>query len=36
MNRKVLLILGVLVIVLGIVVSSAAFTVHQTSQAIVL
>ncbi len=36
MNRKSLLILGVLVIVLGIVVSSAAFTVHQTSQAIVL
>lgn len=36
MNRKVLLILGVLVIVFGIVVSSAAFTVHQTSQAIVL
>jgi membrane protease subunit HflC len=36
MNRKVSLILGVLVILLGIVVSSAAFTVHQTSQAIVL
>ena len=36
MNRKALLILGVLVILLGIVVSSAAFTVHQTSQAIVL
>ena len=36
MNRKSLLILGVLVILLGIVVSSAAFTVHQTTQAIVL
>ena len=36
MNRKTSLILGVLVIVLGIVVSSAAFTVHQTNQAIVL
>ena len=36
MNRRVLLLLGILVIVLGIVVSSAAFTVHQTSQAIVM
>ncbi len=36
MNRKTSLFLGVLVILLGIVVSSAAFTVHQTSQAIVL
>jgi membrane protease subunit HflC len=36
MNRNVLFVLGILVIVLGIVVSSAAFTVHQTSQAIVL
>jgi membrane protease subunit HflC len=36
MNRKTSLILGVLVILLGVVVSSAAFTVHQTSQAIVL
>jgi len=36
MNRKISLFLGVLVILLGIVVSSAAFTVHQTSQAIVL
>ncbi len=36
MNRRTLLLLGILVIVLGIVVSSAAFTVHQTSQAIVM
>ncbi len=36
MNRRVLLLLGILVIVLGIVVSAAAFTVHQTSQAIVM
>ncbi len=36
MNRKVSLILGVLIILSGIVISSAAFTVHQTSQAIVL
>ncbi len=36
MNRRVLLILGILVIVLGVVVSSAAFTVHQTTQAIVM
>jgi membrane protease subunit HflC len=36
MNRRVLLILGILVIGLGIVASSAVFTVHQTSQAIVM
>ena len=36
MNRRALLLLGILVIVLGIVISSAAFTVHQTSQAIVM
>ncbi len=36
MNRRVLLILGILAIVLGIVASSALFTVHQTSQAIVM
>lgn len=36
MNRKVLLILGILVIVLGIVASSGLYTVHQTQQAIVL
>ena len=36
MNRKILLVLGVFVIVLGVVVSSAAFTVHQASQAIVM
>ncbi len=36
MNRKSFLILGILVIALGIAVSSAAFTVHQTTQAIVL
>ncbi len=36
MSRRVLLFLGILVIVAGIVVSSAAFTVHQASQAIVL
>ncbi len=36
MNRKILLVLGVIVIVLGVVVSSAAFTVHQSSQAIVM
>jgi len=36
MNRRLFLILGILVIVLGIAVSSAAFTVHQTTQAIVL
>ncbi len=36
MNRKSFLILGILVIALGIGVSSAAFTVHQTTQAIVL
>jgi len=36
MNRKVTLVLGILVIVLGIVALSAVFTVHQTQQAIVL
>jgi membrane protease subunit HflC len=36
MNRKTSLILGILVIVLGIVGSSALYTVHQTQQAIVL
>ena len=36
MNRRIFLILGILAIVLGIVVSSAAFTVHQTTQAIVM
>ena len=36
MNRKTLLILGVLAILLGIVGSSALYTVHQTEQAIVL
>ena len=36
MNRKVLLILGILVIVLGVVGLSAIYTVHQTQQAIVL
>jgi membrane protease subunit HflC len=36
MNRKALLILGVLVILLGIVASSGLYTVHQTQQAIVL
>jgi membrane protease subunit HflC len=36
MNRKIFLVLGITVILLGIVVSSAAFTVHQTNQAIVL
>lgn len=36
MNRRVFLILGILVILLGIGISSAAYTVHQTSQAIVL
>ncbi len=36
MNRRAFLILGILAIVLGIVVSSAAFTVHQTTQAIVM
>ncbi len=36
MNRRAFLIFGILVIVLGIIASSAAFTVHQTSQAIVL
>ena len=36
MNRRLFLILGVAIIVLGVVVASAAFTVHQTRQAIVL
>ena len=36
MNRRVLLILGILAIGLGIVASSALFTVHQAHQAIVL
>lgn len=36
MSRRLLLILGVLVILGGIVASSALFTVHQTQQAIVL
>ena len=36
MGRRSFLILGILVIALGIGVSSAAFTVHQTTQAIVL
>ena len=36
MKRKVLLILGILVIVLGVVGLSAVYTVHQTQQAIVL
>ncbi len=36
MSRRALLFLGILVIVAGIVASSAAFTVHQASQAIVL
>lgn len=36
MSRTVLIVTGVLVIIAGIVVSSAAFIVHQTEQAIVL
>ena len=36
MSRRASLFLGILVIVAGIVASSAAFTVHQASQAIVL
>ena len=36
MGRKSFLALGILIIALGIAVSSAAFTVHQTTQAIVL
>ena len=36
MKRKVTLVLGILVIVLGIVALSAVYTVHQTQQAIVL
>lgn len=36
MNRKFLFIGGILVVVLGVVLSSALFTVHQTQQAIVM
>ena len=36
MSRKVLTILGIVVIALGIVTFSALFTVHQTEQALVL
>ena len=36
MSRRLFLILGILVIALGVGVASAAFTVHQTTQAIVL
>ena len=36
MNRRVLLILGILAIGLGVVVSSAVFTVHQAQQVIVM
>jgi membrane protease subunit HflC len=36
MNRRILLFLGILAIVGGVVVSSAAFTVHQARQAIVM
>ncbi len=36
MNRRLFLILGILAIVVGILVSSAAFTVHQTAQVIVM
>ncbi len=36
MSRKISLIIGVIVILAGIGLSSAAFTVHQTSQALVL
>ena len=36
MNLRAVLILGILVMVIGIVASSAAFTVNQTKQAIVL
>ena len=36
MNRRIFLILGILVIVAGVGISSAAFTVHQTTQGIVL
>jgi len=36
MNRKALLFFGIAVILLGIVASSALFTVHQTQQALVL
>jgi membrane protease subunit HflC len=36
MNRTILIVIGAIVIALGIVVTSAAFIVHQTEQAIVL
>jgi membrane protease subunit HflC len=36
MSRRLFLILGVVILVLGIVTSSALFTVHQTQQALVL
>ncbi len=36
MNRRILLILGILAIGLGVVVSSAVFTVHQARQVIVM
>ena len=36
MNRRLFLLLGIAIIVLGFVIASAAFTVHQTQQAIVL
>ncbi|MFQ5775142.1 MAG: protease modulator HflC [Kiloniellaceae bacterium] len=36
MNRRIFLILGIAIIVAGITISSTAFTVHQTRQAIVL
>ena len=36
MSRRILLILGVIILVLGVVVSSTLFTVHQTEQALVL
>ncbi len=36
MNRKFLLVLGIIVIVLGVAASGALFTVHQTQQALVL
>ena len=36
MNRRLLLIVGIVLVVVGIVASSALFTVHQTQQALVL
>ena len=36
MNRGAFLVIGILVIVMALAVSSAAFTVHQTTQAIVM